>query len=405
VQVIRRFLPVLLGVATLLSLFAPPASAAEVIDIIEVKGRIDPVLVDFVTRALRRAEADRSEVLVIHLDSPGALVDADDLEALTFRLQHASIPVAVWVGPTGARAYGGAVELMTAAGVAGMAQGTRLGRSSQLAGTLGAEAALERGFIDTVNPTLGEFVIGLDGRHVGGVVLRTAREVPGEQPKFEAAAEVRFAKLRLIERLLHTAALPAVAYVLLMAGLLLVVFEFFSAGVGVAGAVGAGSLVLAAYGLAVLPTDPVGLGLLVLAVFGFSVDVQAGAPRTWTVIGTVCLISGSLLLYDDGLTVPWLTLVLVVAGTVLFMVSGMTSMLRARFSTATIGRESMIGEMGRAATGIAPEGTVTLKGGVWRARTNRATPIASGDPVRVVAVDGLLLEVEPEEGGARDAGH
>jgi membrane-bound serine protease (ClpP class) len=99
VQVIRRFLPVLLGVATLLSLFAPPASAAEVIDIIEVKGRIDPVLVDFVTRALRRAEADRSEVLVIHLDSPGALVDADDLEALTFRLQHASIPVAVWVGP------------------------------------------------------------------------------------------------------------------------------------------------------------------------------------------------------------------------------------------------------------------------------------------------------------------
>ena len=138
----RRFLPVLLGVSTLLSLFAPPASAAEVIDIIEVKGRIDPVLVDFVARSLERAEADGSVVLVIHLDSPGALVDADDLEVLTFRLRHSSVPVAVWVGPTGARAHGGAVELLDAAAVSGMAQGTTVGRSARLPATVGAEAAL-----------------------------------------------------------------------------------------------------------------------------------------------------------------------------------------------------------------------------------------------------------------------
>jgi membrane-bound serine protease (ClpP class) len=94
-----------------------------------------------------------------------------------------------------------------------------------------------------------------------------------------------------------------------------------------------------------------------------------------------------------------------VLGTPLFMVAGMASMLRARFSTPTIGRESMIGRMGEATTGIAPEGMVRLEGALWRARTNRATPISSGDPVRVVAIDGLLLEVEPETGGARDAGH
>jgi len=404
-QVIRRFLPLLLGVSTLAALFAPPAAAAGTIDIIEVKGRIDPVLVDFVTRSLERAEADGSEVLVIHLDSPGALVDDDELEVLSFRLQHAAVPVAVWVGPTGARAHGGAVELVDAAGVAGMAQGTRVGRGPDLPGSLGAEAAADQGVVDTINPTLGEFVVGLQGRDVGGRVLETSRAVEGEPGRQEAAGEVRFAKLRLVERLFHTAALPPVAYVLLMVGLLLVVFEFFSAGIGVAGAVGAVCLVLAASGLAVLPTDPLGLGLLLLAVFGFSVDVQAGAPRAWTVIGGICLVAGSLLLYDDGLSVPGVTLVLVVAGTVAFMVSGMTSMLRSRFSTATIGRESMIGEMGQAATGIAPEGMVTLQGGQWRARTNRATPISSGDRVRVVAIDGLLLEVEPEEGGAKDAGH
>ena len=391
--------------STLAALFASPAGAAGTIDIIEVKGRIDPVLVDFVTRSLERAESGGSEVLVIHLDSPGALVDDDELAVLTFRLQHATVPVAVWVGPTGARAQGGAVELVDAAGVAGMAQGTRVGPGPGLPGSLGAEAAADQGVVDTINPTLGEFVVGLQGRDVGGRVLETSRPVEGEPGRQEAAGEVRFAKLRLVERLFHTAALPPVAYVLLMVGLLLVVFEFFSAGIGVAGAVGAVCLVLAASGLAVLPTDPLGLGLLVLAVFGFSVDVQAGAPRAWTVIGGICLVAGSLLLYDDGLSVPWLTLVLVVGGTVAFMVSGMTSMLRSRFSTATIGRESMIGEMGEATTGIAPEGMVTLQGGLWRARTNRATPIGSGDRVRVVAIDGLLLEVEPEEGGAKDAGH
>jgi membrane-bound serine protease (ClpP class) len=87
------------------------------------------------------------------------------------------------------------------------------------------------------------------------------------------------------------------------------------------------------------------------------------------------------------------------------MVAGMPAMLRARFSTPTIGRESMVGEMGAAAADVDPEGTVTVRGALWRARTNRATPIVAGDIVRVVAIDGLLLEVEPEEGGAKDAHH
>jgi membrane-bound serine protease (ClpP class) len=87
------------------------------------------------------------------------------------------------------------------------------------------------------------------------------------------------------------------------------------------------------------------------------------------------------------------------------MVNGMPSMVRTRFATPTIGRESMIGELGHARDAISPEGVVTVLGAPWRARTNRATPIAAGDAIRVVAIDGLLLEVEPLEGAARDAGH
>jgi membrane-bound serine protease (ClpP class) len=393
---------------------APPAPGARAVDVIAVSGRVDPVQADFVTRSLRAAERAGDEVLVIQLDSPGDLLDDDDLAALEFRLQHAAIPVAVWVGPSGSRAYGGATRLLAAAPVVGMAPGSHVGKApdgpqgepTSIRGSLGADAARARGAVDVVAPTLGDFIVGLDGQEVGGRVLSTARVVPEDGVlRRQAAGDVRFAKLGLTERVLHAAARPSVAYLLLVVGLLLLVFEFFTAGVGLAGLTGAGCLVLAAYGLAVLPTSVLGLALIALGVFGLAIDVQAGAPRAWTVIGTGALTAGSWQLFGEGLAVPWLTIVLVVAGAVLLMVAGMASMLRARFSTPTIGRESMIGRMGEATTGIAPEGMVRLEGALWRARTNRATPISSGDPVRVVAIDGLLLEVEPETGGARDAGH
>ena len=376
------------------------------VDIIEVKGRIDPVVGDFIERSLSRAEAGDDEVLVIQLDSPGSLLSRSDLDVLLFKIAHSSVPVAVWVGPTGAKAYGGAAQLVQVAAVSGMAPATRIGRAPGIAGSLTPEAALARGLVDVVSPTLGEFLVSLNGREVHGVTLETARTVTeGGETRMEAAGNVRFAKLDVLERLLHAAASPSVAYLLLMVGLCLIIFEFFSVGVGVAGATGALLLVLAGYGLAVLPTSPLGLGLVVLGLFGFAVDVQSGAPRTWTAIGSMSLVVGSLLLFGEGIGIPWLTLIAVLAAVFLLMVSGMRSMVRARFSTPTIGREAMIGTLGQATTAVDPEGTVSLDGGLWRARTNRATPIGAGDRVRVVSIDGLLLEVEPEEGGAKDAGH
>jgi membrane-bound serine protease (ClpP class) len=364
-----------------------PAAPAGVIDVVEVSGRIDPVVDDFIRQAIASASRTKSEVLVIQLDSSGVLVSRSAFAALIDRIRTSPVPVAVWVGPTGASAGGPTAAILAGAAVAGMAPGTKV------AG-LGPNDAKARGLVSTTAPTLGEFVVGLDGVDAGGRTLHTARVVPeGDSFRREQAGQVRFAKLGLTERLLHLTADPAVAYLLLMIGLLLIVFEFFTAGVGLAGITGAVALILSAY------------GLVVLGVFGYSVDVQAGAPRAWTGIGVVSLLVGSWRLFPSSLAVSWIEIVLVSAGTALFMLSGMTAMLRARFSTPTIGRESMIGEMGSAKTGINPEGVVDLRGGSWRARTNRATPIPAGDPVRVVAIDGLLLEVEPQTGGAKDAHH
>jgi membrane-bound serine protease (ClpP class) len=393
---------------------APQPGGRRAVDVLEVTGRLDRIQADFIARSIREAERAVDEVVVIQLDSAGDLLDAAELDALAFRVSHSSVPVAVWVGPSGSRAYGGATVLLRSAAVGGMAQGTRTGRFPggppgdplSTSRALSAETALAQKAVDVVTPTLGEFVVGLDGVEVGGRKLSTARVVPaGSELRRQAAGDVRFAQLGLVERVLHATARPSVAYLLLVVALLLIVFEFFTAGIGLAGLTGALALVLSSYGLAALPTRGVGLALVGIGVLGLAVDVQAGAPRSWTVIGTVALVVGSWQLFPGDLAVPWLTIVPVVAGAVLVMVAGMASMLRARFSTPTIGREAMIGRMGEATTGIAPEGTVLLDGATWRARTNRATPIPSGEPVRVVAIDGLILEVEPEVGGARDAGH
>jgi membrane-bound serine protease (ClpP class) len=132
--------------------------------------------------------------------------------------------------------------------------------------------------------------------------------------------------------------------------------------------------------------------------------VQAGGLGVWTFIGGGALVAGSLTLYggDARLNPPWWVLAIVVVGAALFMLGGMTAVIRSRFSTPTIGREGIVGEEGRAEVDVAPDGVVVIQGARWRARTNRATPIDAGDPVRVVAVEGLVLEVEPPEGGARD---
>ena len=146
--------------------------------------------------------------------------------------------------------------------------------------------------------------------------------------------------------------------------------------------------------------------LLVLAMLAFAVDVQVGVPRFWTGVGIVLFIIASWFLYEpiDGndMRLGWITLVVGIVGVMLTYIVGMPSMVRTRFATPTIGREWMIGHEGEAAVAIDPEGVALVSEARWRARTNRATPIPAGAGLRVVAIDGVTLEVEPLEGAARD---
>jgi membrane-bound serine protease (ClpP class) len=369
---------------------ARPASAAEKlrhVDVVQVSGWIDPVVVDFLETTLVDSERGGAEALVIQLDSPGAVVSDQRLDVLVRHLRGAEVPVAVWVGGSGAQAVGGAARIVDAAPIVGLAPKAKTD----------ADVTDQQLVNRRRSAVLGTFLASLDGHHVSGRVLDTADFTPSKKGPPEAKLNVqgRLAKLELGPRLLHTVASPPVAYLLLLTGLALLLFELFTGGIGIAGGVGAVAVVLAGYGLAVLPVSWVGVAVLVLAMFGFAVDVQTGVPRFWTGVGVVALVVGSLLLYDDPVSLGWLPLVGGVVGVVLLMLAGLPATVRSRFSTPTIGRESMIGESGEAVAAVDPDGVVRVRDALWPARTNRATPLAPGDPLVVVGIDGSRLEVAP----------
>ncbi|MCU0260299.1 MAG: hypothetical protein MUE78_04700 [Ilumatobacteraceae bacterium] len=430
----------LIGGAALLGLTAPAdaaedgsdtAPAVAPVDVLQVSGLFDDIVVNAVSEQLDRAATDGAQALILQVNSRGAVVSDEVMADLLGQVAAAEVPVAVWVGPSGARLYGTPAQLLAVADVTGMAPGSRVGYTGQPLDVPGVEidfgAAAPFITTDSVGlsdardlgvfrqrisdegiATIVNMVDALDGYEEGGVVLDTTTETVTDSGTVQrdTIAVVRFFKLPLLEQLFHTVWSPAVTYLLLLAGLALLVFEFFTAGVGVAGVVGAGSLILATTGLAALPTRPWAAALVVLAMLAFAIDVQVGVPRLWTGVGVVLTIVGSMFLFEplpgSSLRPSWITLVAGIGGIMLTFIVGMPSMVRTRFATPTIGRDWMIGELGSVVERVDPDGLVEVRGATWRARTNRATPVDAGEQIKVVAIDGVTLEVEPLEGAAKD---
>jgi len=444
---LRRAIAAVAIVAGLLAL-ATGVSGADApvgkrgIDVVQVEGWLDAPNVSLMKDAIRESNANRSTLLIFQVNSGGAI--GENIESVVRMMEKSRVPIAVWVGPSGADAKGAATILLQAADLAyvssnsgaGAGQPVRVddpgasttrsvanrlatlaernhrnpdGARKLAANRLGSAEAAKVGATNGVRLTLGELIVQLDGKTVttaaGDVKLSTAKVVgKGQDRRRQPNQDVVFNRLGLGASLLHKLINPSIAYLLIIAGLALMVFEFYTASIGLAGLVGAVCVIGAFVGFSHLPVHWWALGLLFLSVLGFTIDVQAGGLGPWTVIGMASLIAGSWWLYggSSSLRPAWWVLLVVMVSFVLFMLGGMTAMIRARFSTPTIGREGLIGEEGTAEVAVDPDGVVLIRGSRWRARTNRATPIKAGDVVRVAAVEGLVLEVEPPEGAAQD---
>lgn len=430
----------LLGVLTSAGASAADGEALPPVDVVEVSGLMDEINVGAIIDAIDRSADNGSQALVLQVNSRGAVVGRDRMADLLTAMAESTVPLAVWVGPSGARAYGLVAQMLAVADVTAMAPGTRIGRTGTMltlrgvrspdgsaadrkltfgaadtelrGGTLGFLEAREQKVLrfatdDRGVPVLRNMLYALDGLTLRGTVLETVVDTTDDSGQVvREATTARFYKLGFVSRLFHTVSSPASAYLLATIGLALLVFEFFTAGIGVAGLVGAACLVLGCSGFGALPMSGVGLALFILAFVAFAVDVQVGIPRFWTGVGLVLYVIGSFTMFRsvDSLVLrpSWITLSVGIVGIALTYIVGMPSMVRTRFATPTIGRDRLVGTTGVAVGEVSPEGTVSVDGAKWRARTNRATPIKSGDPIRVVAIDGVTLEIEPLEGGARD---
>jgi membrane-bound serine protease (ClpP class) len=365
--------------------------------------------------------------VVLQLDSPGGL--NGDVSALFDRFVRSEVPVVAWVGPAPARAGGGAMLFLYTSSVSAVAPGVAVGPFlpwdlaepscvdeacadpeaavrawRALRGLRGdvafpqvespARAAIDGGFAQVTAASIPDLLQQLDGMVAptadGPVTLAT-------ENREGRPVEVRFRDLGPGRRVLHAVAAPTAIYVLLVLGLALLAFEATQPGFGFAGFSGLGMLGLAAYGLTIVPFAVVGLLLLLLGVGLQSADVALRRLGVPTFAGLAAFASGSVLAFRDAAPAidvsPWLIAGAVVAS-FLYYGFGLTVAVRSR-ERITSTQRGLVGLVGETRSDLDPEGSVYVKGTLWRGRSGNGS-IPKGSRVRVRGVDGLVLRVDPE---------
>lgn len=417
-----RVLPVLLLLAGLLSLPAASASGQDAarVDVIEITGHLDWSAVRFLDGRLDAAAQAGSEAAVIQLDSRASL--SRDVHHLITRLADPPLPVAVWIGPAPAYAYGGAAHLLAAAPIRAAAPGARIGFSQPVVagesdsggwrtapGAPGPPAGYRSravevtepiaGLVDVVAPSLNNLLVEMDGMTAtvrgSEVVLDTVRETADGTVALPAV----FSEPGLGTRTLRIAVGAEAAFFFLVTGLAVAAFEFYALGPGIAAGVAALCLLIAGYGLGSLPLRWWAVALILAALAAMTADFQRGRAGPLTVLGAGMLFAGGLFFTDAApqIVPSWWIVALMVLSVAAFYVFAMRTVARARFSTPAIGRGYLVGRRGRAVTRFAPDGVVEVDGARWRATAARAAGLAEGDAVMVEEVQGAFLAVAPAE--------
>lgn len=422
---------------------APVSQAGGHVDVATFKLPITPVTAEYYNRLITTAENDGASALVVQLDTPGGLVDS--MLGMVQRTLAADVPVIVYVSPQGAMATSAGVFVVYSSHVAAMAPNTTIGSSevilnaggegesgataesgdtaalrrkttnllvSQIrdlatsrgrnadfaeravreSANLGAQAAVDQKAVDLLATGLDDLLQKADGRTV---------DVNGTQVTVRTAgATIRTLEPTFGEDVMFLITNPSIAFVLISLGTLGITWEFINPGSVFPGVVGALCLLVGFLGLGTLPVNWAGAVFLLLAFVLFIADVFMPSHGILTVGGIISLVLGGLLLINTS-AAPGLPGVspAVIAGTAtglgLFFFYAVYKVLQAKRNRPTIGREGLVGRVAETRTDLAPDGMVFVEGELWQAVSSNGS-ISSGQPVRVVSVDGLRLKVEPE---------
>jgi membrane-bound serine protease (ClpP class) len=404
---------------------APPPRVVRIV----VNSIIHRGTTEFVEDSLRQAEASGAAAFVIQLSTPGGMLD--QTREISTLMLNAKLPVIVYVAPSGAQAASAGFFLLLSADVAAMAPGTNTGAAHPVGGSgedieghmgekveqdasaqirslakrngrdvaaaesavvesksFTAEEALAAGLIDYVAEDLDTLLADIDGR----VVHRGEDELVIAT----AGAQTETVEMTGFQKLLSTIAHPNLAAILMSIGFLGLYFEFQSPGTILPGVVGAISLILAFMALSVLPVNYAGIALMVLAAIFFIAEIKVTSYGLLSVAGVVSLVLGYVLLFkstDPAVRVSWSVIISLVAFTLVVFATLFVLVVRTHRGAVRTGNEGLLLEPGVARTDLDPTGKVFVHGELWNARA--AEPIAAGTPVRIVAVDGMTIRVEP----------
>ena len=256
------------------------------------------------------------------------------------------------------------------------------------AATLTAREALEQNVIDLIADDRGELLTAVHGREV--TVNNEAFIVDIEGVVVEQIEP----NWRL--KILNVIASPEIAILLLMVGLYGLLFEGYNPGAIIPGVAGVICLLLAAYALQVLPVNYAGLALIIVGLVLIIAEAFVPSFGALGLGGIAAIIFGSIMMFDSGIpgfgiSITFVVGLALVASAFLFWI--VTYIIKLRARGAVSGSESIVGGIAIAIEPFTGDGSVKMESEIWTARS--AAPIEKNQEVRVCAMKGLVLVVEP----------
>ena len=435
--------PVVLAMAGVIALL-PSLPAASVSDEnaarplimdLNLDGEVEPVLAAYIDEGLAAAAKQNATLVLITMDTPGGL--SDSMKNIIQHVLVSPVPVAVYVGPTGARGASAGFFILMSADVAAMAPGTRTGAASPVIAiggfTIGVDEVLRRKIMNDAmaflrsysekrgrNAKLAEEAVtdaraftekeALDGKLIEFVATtpeellrdldgRTISRFDGSKTtlkltNYQRAAFELTARQKFLARIVE----PDMFFLLLILGTLGLYAEFTHPGAIIPGVVGAICSVLALYAMHLLPVNIAGVLLILTAVTLFVLEAKYTSHGVLLLGGVIAMIFGAIFLIRSPLTSGGVSLGMAVAVTLPFAAISvflMRLVLRSRKWKPATGREELLREQGVAVSGLKSgvEGLIRIHGETWRAVSE--TDVAAGATVKVLRVEGLKLHVEP----------
>jgi membrane-bound serine protease (ClpP class) len=414
-----------------LAVACSPASA-QVLKI-TVNDTIQPISAEYISRAIDEAQRSNDKAILIEINTPGGLVSST--REIIEKITGSSVPVIIYVTPTGGHAGSAGIFILESADVAAMSPGTAAGAAHpvtfigpvqvkpddemnrkiendaaalirSVASKRGrnveaAESAVRESKSFTEQEALTSHLIDYIAsspedlfRQMQG---KTFKRFNGQSATLDLSGQQFVAfNMTLKEHILDELMNPDVAFVLLVIGAFALYFEFNHPGAVIPGTVGVVFILVAAFALNLLPTRFAALGLILGAFALFAAEAKFASHGVLTAGGIALLTLGGLLLVDSPVPEMRVHLLTALAVSIPFgLITAflMTIALKARRNKVVTGAQGLVGETAVAQTALTPQGKVFIHGELWDATASSPLPI--GQLVVVRKIDGLTLQVEP----------